>query len=30
MRDAEAIAALARRVEEKPARGFGKCCQLLE
>lgn len=30
VRDAELIAALARLVEEKPARGFGKCCQLLE
>lgn len=30
VRDAELIAALARLVEQKPTRGFGKCCQLLE
>ena len=29
VRDAELIAALARLVEDKPTRGFGKCCQLL-
>jgi hypothetical protein len=26
VRDAELIAALARLVEQKPTRGFGKCC----
>lgn len=30
VRDAELIAALAKLVEQKPSRGFGKCCQLLE
>ena len=30
MRDAELIAALAKLVEERPSRGFGKCCQRLE
>lgn len=30
MRYAEVIAALAKLIEQKPSRGFGKCCQLLE
>ena len=30
VRDAELIAALAKLVEERPSRGFGKCCQRLE
>ena len=29
VRDAELIAALAKLVEERPSRGFGKCCQRL-
>ena len=29
VRDAELIAALARLVEDKPSRGFWKCCQIL-
>jgi len=29
VRDAELIAALARLVEERPSRGFWKCCQIL-
>lgn len=30
MRDAELIAALAKLVEERPSRGYWKCCQRLE
>lgn len=29
VRDAEVMAALARLVEERPSRGFWKCCQRL-